>query len=195
MHSPRKKKVKPLSRAAIRKHLKPYAAEIGQASLAWNYLHENLRVLFWFVLGQSGVPIAIWEKLSNDRLQRDILNTAVKAGAFEKKDKRLTDDVLWLLKKTGKLADRRNNAVHAPLTTLTGTISGITTVEPIHWFGNKRAKGLVGKDIVWEIEWCAEWAHSLSVFASALFLCMNPSDRPWPERPSPPSHPPHSNPG
>jgi hypothetical protein len=181
---------KPLSRSAVREHLKPYAVEIGQASLAWNHLHENLRILFWFAIGPGPVPFAIWEKLSNDRAQRDMLLTAVNAGAL--KNEKMTNEVLWLLKQVDQLSQRRNSAIHAPLTTLTDTTTGITKVEPESWFGNRRAKSLVGKDIIQEIRWCAEWADDLNDFAAKLIPCMGASRQALPDRPSPPPPPNHS---
>jgi hypothetical protein len=174
---------RPLSRLGVRQHLQPYATEIGHVTLAWNRLHENLALLFWYALGPGSVPFAIWDRLSSDRTQRDILETAVKAGAFAQSSPRMTEEVLWLLKQVGKLADRRNVAIHAPLTTLTDVDTGSTRVEPQTWFGNRRAKGLAGKDIIQELLLCAERADALSYFAAELIQCMSPSHSAWPERP------------
>jgi hypothetical protein len=178
-----------MSRSDVRRHLTPYASEIGHATLAWNHLHENLSLLFWHAIGPGAVPAAIWNKLSNDRVQRDMLKTAVEAGAFLRKRPGLSDDVLWLLKETDKLAEQRNVAVHAPLTALTDAKTGQTTVEPQDFFGNKRAKQLRGKDIVLELEWCSECADLLNDFAADLILTINDKSGSWPERPSLPSPP------
>jgi hypothetical protein len=181
-----------LPRSEVRRHLKPYADEIGQVTLAWNGLHENLCILFWYAIGPGPVPLAIWNRLSSDRTQRDILKTAVEAGAFSRGRRGLTEDILWLLSQTDTLAERRNVAIHAPLTTLTNAATGKTVVEPADFLGNKRAKNLKGKDIVRELEWCAERAASLSYFAADVISTMNGSPESWPERPSPPPSPSHS---
>jgi hypothetical protein len=182
-------KIKLLSRAEVRQHLQPYAEEIGQVTLAWSHLQENLCLLFWLAIGQGPVPYAIWDRLSNDRTQRDILKTAVEAGAFVRIGARLTDDVLWLLKETERLAEHRNVAIHAPLITLTDVATGITRVEAETFFGNRRAKSLKGKDIMRELAWCAECADALSRFAANLVQEMNASPLSWPERPSLPARP------
>jgi hypothetical protein len=180
-----------LPRSEVRRHLKPYAEEIGQVTLAWNSLHENLCILFWYAIGPGPVPQAIWNRLSNDRTQRDILKTAVEAGAFRRNRHGFADDVLWVLRQTDTLAEHRNVAIHVPLTTLTDVATGKTRVEPSDFFGNKRAKHLKGKDIISELEWCAECAASLSYFAADIISTMNGKPETWPERPSlplPPSY-------
>jgi|HubBroStandDraft_3_1064219.scaffolds.fasta_scaffold29221_3 hypothetical protein len=180
-----------LPRSEVRRHLKPYADEIGQVTLAWNSLHENLCILFSYAIGPGRVPFAIWNRLSSDRTQRDILKTAVEAGAFGTSRHGLNEDVLWLLSQTDALAEHRNVAIHAPLTTLTDVATGKTVVEPADFLGNKRAKSLKGIDIIRELEWCAECAASLSYFAADVISTVNGSPESWPERPSltlPPSH-------
>lgn len=190
MRAPRKKTIRLLSRRTVRRHFKPYATEIGQITLAWNGLHQNLCVFFWFAIGPGagGVASAIWNKLSNDRLQRDILRIAVEAGGIENRDRRLTADVLWLLDETEKLAETRNIAVHAPLTILTDLETGIARVEPAAFWGNKRAKSLKGKNIAQEFLWCAECTDILLRFAADL-LRASPGAPSWPERPSLPLPP------
>jgi hypothetical protein len=185
------KKVKPLSPSAVRRHLKPYAIEIGQITLVWNRLHENLALLFWYAIGpeKGGVSFAIWNRLSSDRTQRDILKVVIDAGAFlsHSNGRRIADELLWLLKQIEDLAERRNIAVHAPLTTLTDTTTGITTVAAQDFFGNRRAKSLAKKDILSELVRYGERAEMLSRFAVALIQCMNPSHQPWPKRPTAPA--------
>lgn len=173
-----------LPRSEVRRYLKPYADEIGQLTLAWNNLHENLSILFWYAIGPGPVPHAIWNRLSNDRTQRDMLKTAVEAGAFIRCRPGFADDALWLLQKTDMLADHRNVAIHVPLTTLTSITTRKTVVEPADFFGNKRAKRLKGTDIMQELEWCTECAASLSYFAADIISTMNGAPASWPGRPS-----------
>jgi hypothetical protein len=116
------------------------------------------------------------------------LKTAVEGGAFERSRRGFDGDVLWLLNQTEQLAEHRNVAIHAPLSTLTDLATGKTTVQPSDFFGNKRAKRLKGKDIVRELEWCSECADLLSHFAANLIQTMNGKPGSWPERPSLPNH-------
>src|SRR6202035_1074742 len=184
--------VKPLTRAEVRDYLKPYAQEIGHVTLAWNSLHENLALLFWFAMGHGPMPHVIWNKLSLDRLQRDILKTITEAGAFSSLRNGFGDDVLWLIKATDGIADARNIAVHAPLTTLTDLASGLTTVAPQDFFRNKRARRLKGRDIIRDLEWCAECIDMLNLFAADRVKTMGGAPDPWPGRPSLPPQPSHS---
>jgi len=168
----------------VRRHFKPYASEIGQLSLAWNSLHENLAHLFWFAIGpeRGRLSFAIWNKLSNDRLQRDILKTVIEARAFH--SEHLTKEILWLLKQVDSLSEQRNVGIHAPLTTLTDLETGITRVAPLDFFGNKRAKSLKEKEILKELTQACEMADTLSRFAVELIPCISGRRHPsWPERP------------
>jgi hypothetical protein len=181
------KKIEPLSPDEVRRHLEPFATEIGQATLTWNRLQENLAILFWYAIGPGPVPYAIWSRLSNDRTQRDILRVAIEAAAFadHPHGRRLTEEILWLLSAVDSLADRRNVAVHAPLTTLTSLETGITKVAPQDFFGNRRAKGLRGKDIIAELRYAHDRAEQLSRFAASLISgCVAARQPSWPERPS-----------
>jgi hypothetical protein len=127
--------------------------------------------------------------LSNDRTQRDILKVAVEANAFycHRSGKQITDDLLWLLKETEIVAEHRNIAIHRPLITLTDTKSGITTIAPQDFVGNRRAKSMRGKDILNELIWCRECAELLSSFAADWIRCMAALQPPWPERPELPN--------
>jgi hypothetical protein len=183
------KLIKPLSKADSRRYLEPYATKIGFVTLAWNHLHEGLAILFWYALGPGPTPWAIWHRQSSDRTQRDMLRAAVEAGAFLSgpNGQRLTNDILWILRKIDGLSDHRNNAIHAPLTTLTNTETGETVVTPEDFFGNKRAKNFANKQILKELDLYAEAADALSEFAFDLVQFMRPSKDPWPARPTLPA--------
>lgn len=180
----------PLSKDDVRQHLKPYAIEIGELSLAWNSLHDHLGQIFWAAIGSKNgtVALAIWNKVSNDRMQRELLKSVVDVGGILRgpDGRRGTDDVLWLIKKTGDLAELRNSAVHAPLTTLTDMATGITRVAPQDFFGNPRAKRLAGKpELLAELIWYRESVETLLDFSVDLASCIAfPAAKwPWPDRP------------
>jgi hypothetical protein len=170
----------------VRQHLDPYATEIGHIAIAWNNLHENLALLFWHAIGPSkgAVPFAIWNVLSNDRTQRDVLKVAVEAFAFKDRpdSSRISADVLWLLNQSEKLADQRNNAVHGPITTLTNVATGETVVEPQTFFGNRRAKKLDKVDLISQLKWYRESIEVLARYAADL-VREQPTSTTWPVRP------------
>jgi len=168
----------------VRKHLDPYATEIGHIAIAWNRLHENLALLFWHAIGPGAAPFAIWNTLGSDRTQREVLRAAVQANAFSGRSdrKRISEDALWLLKQADKLADQRNDAVHGPITTLTDTLTGETTVAPQTFFGNRRAKKLEKKDLISEFIWYRKSIETLSSYAADL-IRERPSSTTWPAKP------------
>jgi hypothetical protein len=93
---------------------KPYVIALGELVIAWNSLQENLADLFWVITGVSNgaIPLAIWHSTNNDRAQRQMLRAAVEA-AFAK-EKKIKDDILWLVDRANALADQRNDAIHSP---------------------------------------------------------------------------------
>src|ERR1044072_8621449 len=192
MRDPMKKErpTRPLSPPAVRKHLQPYGIEIGELSLAWNRQHDHLGQIFWAALGsdKGAVAFAIWNRLANDRTQRDILKVAIEAGAIRRVSEgpRATDDTLWLIKETNALAELRNNAIHAPMTTMTNVATGTTRVEAWDFFGNPRAKKLAAKpELLGELAWYRQCAECLEEFLVSLSSCIAfpGANWPWPERP------------
>jgi hypothetical protein len=185
---------RPLSPAAVKQHLQPYAIEIGELSLAWNRLHDHFGQIFWAALGpdKGSVAFAIWNRLANDRTQRDILKVAVEAGGILQGSdgRRGTDDTLWLIKEANTLAELRNNAIHAPMTTLTNVATGITRVAPQDFYGNPRAKRLAAKpELLGELAWYRACAECLDEFSVSLSTCIAfpAANWPWPDRPKLPA--------
>jgi hypothetical protein len=168
---------------------KPYELELGRLTLAWNSLHEQLGQMFRAVFDtpNGAIPFAIWHKLASDRMQREILQAAVEAGAFSNLP-HASADALWLLKRCKSLSEDRNNALHAPLQSLTGL--GGSRIEPATFFGNVRAKNLAARpDLLSEFIWYRETAEALADFAFSMQTCLNfPAlGWPWPDRPKLPS--------
>lgn len=154
--------------------LRPYAVEVGRLVYSWNHLQHVLGNLFWMVSGvENGmIPFAIWNAVPSDRTQRDMLRAATKAQFTKNtpEEKRVREDILWVVTKVGDLAGHRNNAVHAPFSFLIGA-DGVARLEPMGMAGNKRALNLVGKDVVREFRLYREYFDSLAAFASTVDYC------------------------
>jgi hypothetical protein len=97
---------------AFRRH----AERVGKAALAWNELHENLYMIFWFAIGLNGHPAeeqiahSLWHTIQSDKTQRDML--ADSARIKLSKNKSAIDRLSWILKQTNKLSTYRNMAIH-----------------------------------------------------------------------------------
>jgi hypothetical protein len=77
-----------------------YVAAVGKVAHAWNYLHEQLGVLFVAVTGmERNVALSIWYSVRSDRAQREMLKAAVYATNSERSTKlpKALDDLKWLL--------------------------------------------------------------------------------------------------
>lgn len=94
------------------------ALALGQVALAWNDLHLSLSGLFGTVvhIGNGVMSGAIWNSLHSDKAQRDMLQAAITTNAlgYELKNK-TREEILWVLNRSQKLANDRNNALHVPL--------------------------------------------------------------------------------
>jgi hypothetical protein len=174
--------------AAIKEKMEPYVAALGRVAHSWNRLQEDLGQLFATVTGlMDGCGLAIWHSTPNDRAQRDMLRAAIEFSTHPRLTTVLPkakDDIKWLLKKANAVADKRNTAIHAPMTV---TIDKSEIVLfPIVFHGNPRAKKLVGKDILAEFEWYEKSADTLILFARNVRAAIENDDAPWPNRPQMP---------
>lgn len=170
------------------KHFPPIALELGRLIFAWNELHEELGHIYEAVLKprNSGAALASWRAIESDRIQRTMLKYAVEAVKWPKTDKRPStpEDILWLLEKTNRLAEHRNNAIHSPFAVL--TTDGETGIVPLDFFGNPRAMKLAAKDadLASEVNFYFRRARALSHFAIPLSSALREPLIAWPDRPS-----------
>lgn len=167
----------------------PYYAAVGRTAHAWNHLQDELANLFADLTELDSLGLALWHALKSDRTQRDVLEAAAKAKGEDEEwlsgFPKAKDDILWLLARANELADKRNDAIHAPCTI--GIASGQIEIVPSSFFGNPRARKLQGKQILNEFAWYEERADVLRNFAVALGSCLRRHDtRTWPERPRTP---------
>ena len=133
-----------------------------------------------------------WYAIRSDTRQREKLRCAIAettSGTW-KKSPRAPDDLKWLLDRADKLANDRNNAIHAPCSLYLrgdGSSEVMAAVRSAN-AGNRRAKNLEGKDLLTEFYWCAAYAVRLGQFAGMLAPAMaSPGHHEWPERPKIPS--------
>ncbi|MDO9217173.1 MAG: hypothetical protein Q7U14_07860, partial [Lacisediminimonas sp.] len=100
---------------------RPYVAAIGQASLAWNELHEHLGRLFCYLVPapSRNLPLALWQSQRVDRSKRELMKAALAAippgDNIHVQRPLLRDDLEWLLGRVEAMEEPRNNTVHAPL--------------------------------------------------------------------------------
>jgi hypothetical protein len=176
--------------AAMDAALDPYFMALGKTAHAWNHLQEELGQLFCFLTNTDAVGLTIWHALKSDRSQRDLIEAALRSLAegedWVKEFPRAQADISWLLLETNKLADRRNDAIHAPCTV--SNAHGDFEMIPLSFHGNPRARKLRGKQIVNEFQWYGETANVLKSFARHLCVGLNRSPYiSWPDRPRMPT--------
>ena len=162
---------------------RPYMEEIGRLACAWNGLQESLADLFWAILENPNgvVPFAIWHSISSDRSQREMLKAANAKFQWPDRIKHAKKDIEWLLNETGKLADRRNDGLHAPYALITG-LAGTEFRPPDHSL-NPRATKLIGKDILKELKWYAATATTLHSYSRGIrFALVFPQQHAWPQK-------------
>jgi hypothetical protein len=189
---------------AVMAKMEPYVMALGKVAHAWNYLQEALGQLFCAVTGleNDSTGQAIWHSTSNDRTQREMLRAAIEAVTHERLTTSLPkakDDIKWLLNQADKVAEQRNNAIHAPMAISVGGKE--IELVPAAYYGNPRAHKLVGKDILTEFEWYEHCADTLTRFAYGVRGAITANDVTWPNRPQMPvlqqkkGTPPHHNSG
>lgn len=100
---------------AFRRH----ASRVGMAVLAWNDLHANLYIIFWYLIGLSNpenlsssrqAAYGIWHTIQSDKTQRDMIREAASANLVGSKD--LLSRLTWILDQANQLSTYRNLAAH-----------------------------------------------------------------------------------
>ena len=162
---------------------RPYALAIGEATLSWNDLHEELGMLFVTVSGGGDANkfLKKWHAIRNDGEKRDSLIAAAKMSLNSslERDQLVLSEVKWILDCVKKLADDRNTITHAPLTSTPTT----STVFPHAWPGNPRALKLVGLDVLTEYRRLRDTAVLLRDYSGRLGHALTRERPSWPDRP------------
>ena len=166
-----------------------YSLAVGQVAYTSNDLQAELGQLFATVTGMDArMALSVWYSSVSDRVQRDMLKAAIAASSEERWLPRLQtakSDLIWLMKTVNSLADKRNNAIHAP-TTMVTTSSGSELIASISAYinGHPRARNLWGKRLLSEFSWCAERADALKDFTKQATLALSDGLTTWPDRPA-----------
>ena len=152
----------------------PYIKAAGEVVNAWNKMQEQLNLVFVEVTGMSkDMATSIWHSVRSDSLQRDMLLAAVDAILQDEDPKkrdtrmeRILADLTDLVKHANKLAEDRNNAIHAPVSLAID--NGRLVPHPVHFHGNRLAKRLIGKNIILEFNRCHDEAKALREYADKI---------------------------
>jgi hypothetical protein len=163
-----------------------YAVAVGRVSAVWNHLHFTLGGLFAMIIGgDTELILAAWGSIENDRTKREMLRAAIDAASPERwKTPKAPADLHWVLKRAQKLADVRNDAMHALVSLHLGAETVEVTVSP-HARG-EREKKLVdraakGRKLLDEFAKCERDADALSGFVfSATGALFMPERLEWP---------------
>jgi hypothetical protein len=187
----------------------PYALALGELTLAWNDLQEELCRIFSIVMSDAPVegtfvdwtPVHAWAAVRSDRSQRAMLQAVAEnpPRAWAQFANWQTE-VVWLIQRSNELEDSRNNAVHAPLFDASqGLLSQIIRqfniessysgeIIPSTFQRNFRALNLSQKtDLLGQFHYCRDAALILADHAGAIAAWLINRQRPWPERPSLPN--------
>jgi hypothetical protein len=170
--------------------LNAYCLAVGQASYAWNDLHERLAGLYVLLTAHTGstphdpgngpagdraelrrLAFSKWYAVRSDWQQRRMLRDRIEAGLGldRRSPSPIESDILWLLDAVDALANDRNDAIHAPVSLCIDTREGGSAeVGPAYWNGNPRAKRLVGRKLLDEFDRCRATAILLSDFTAFI---------------------------
>jgi len=170
------------------KAFRPYALALGEIALAWNDLHVSLSFVFCSILGVGNFNIgpfqAIWQKITNDRMQRNVLVAVAKEAEFALSSREQFEDIKWLCDQATNLEDFRNDALHSPLWGI-----GPKNIAPVTGLGHPRATKLYGKDLLAEFRLCRESITTLRNYAMQIDECLQTRHGGWPKRPKMPRRP------
>jgi len=163
----------------------PITTALGELTLAWNDLHENLGHVFWSVSGiKNGlIALTMWYSIPSDRAQKEMLKSfmGLRAIGLEIHDD-IRTEVMWLLKEAVKLEEKRNDALHSPMVSQSDG-----SVIPFHGLGHKRAQKLKDKDLIREFRWFYDTVTVLRDYAHEIQCSLVSDSAPWPDRPQLPN--------
>lgn len=195
-HLAKRKSGMPALQRFTEPEFQPYVAAIGQASLAWNDLHEMLAALFELVIlgGWKNVANSVWHSSNQDRASRAMLKSVLHTigirwpRGFPKAE----DDIKWLLDRVESLEDQRNDIVHSPLwlmraPSLAKSLGIRSRVLPSVFSGHRRAAKLAEKDLLTEFRWVRDTALCLRDYAGDIMATLEGQLSTWPERPKLPN--------
>jgi hypothetical protein len=161
-----------------------YATAIGQAAIAWNAFHEALHTMFWDLIGGenfTGIPLysATWYAIRHDRSQREMVKAVAKrAHEIGDMPDAEYERIEWLMKEADKVAEARDDAVHAPLFSSGRGPGTAPIVSPGSTHGHPRAMNLENRELLADFRWCRDAATTLTVFCLELQMAMGEGSAP-----------------
>lgn len=169
---------------AIATTWQPYVTALGKVAHSWNFLQESLAQLFAEIMGSGSLALAVWYSSNDDRTQRRMLRAATERLPEDRwaTFPNAKADILWLLGEADIIGIKRNDAIHGPCSVAMGD-KGIEIV-PAYFWGNPRARSLMGKDILKEFRWYELCADTLSTYVRDITTAISwEQPRAWPDRP------------
>jgi hypothetical protein len=175
-----------------------HALAIGKIALAWNAFQETLAELYANLFEESDYPLAVasWQSLVSDVAQQEMLRSAAHAryGASSRE----YSEINWILEKARQhLSNQRNFGIHTPFMVL-HRMDKTIHVLPYDMTGNRRAIGLLEKDVLKEFYDYESDIRKMTSFAMGVIYNVSPfrigPPQPWPERPQLQSPAPSLNP-
>jgi hypothetical protein len=100
------------------RQFKPLAQEIGWIAFEWNRLQEALAELFADAISDhQPIALKIWHSVRSDLTQREMLKAAAehRSATVDAKLRPLWAAVVWLTNQASTLSQKRNDALHVPL--------------------------------------------------------------------------------
>lgn len=162
-----------------------YCLAVGQVTVLWTKIHEDLAQMFANRLhanpDQAGIA---WYSHKSDsgqrKLFREVLERVPLNGAQHFSTAK--DDVLWLMGNLDRLAGVRNHAIHSAVMIIAGENG--PEFAPVWWSRDPKLRKLSGRDLVAMLATCRSDLDKLCDFNrsmhSALFA---PDKNTWPQRP------------
>lgn len=183
---------RPASLEEIEEAFDLYTAAVGRVAAAWNRLHDRMENLFCKIMNaDSELLSAVWHSTYSDRSQRQMLEAAIKASKplplWGHLPDTANEDLLWLMKRSHSLSDKRDEAVHAPCWYFEETAGGIDVIVSAY-SKHRRARALEGKDLLIEFDWLERYIRELILFTDSAAITIpyaraaqhGPS---WPQKP------------
>ncbi len=162
-----------------------HALAIGKIVMAWNEFHECLGEMYAEICGRDNwqASLAEWHSLRSDYQQRLKLAEASKAHLTG----HALEETIWVIDSTNQMVSgQRNIGVHMPLMSYTD-IDGMHQMLPLAMFGNRRAIGMMGKNLLAEYEHFRSQIARLSFYAGNIRYNISPirqGAEKWEERPT-----------
>jgi hypothetical protein len=170
----------------VKAEFEAYTCAVGKVAHAWNYLHEKLGALFAHLVDapDRNVIAAVWYSAYSDRAQRQMLEASIVALAeyrWQSVPDHAKADLIWLLRRVDELGNKRDDAIHAPA--ILQTDFEKTEMATSFLSGHRRAKNLVGKQLLVEFDWIERYTEELSRFIQQATNALAYAGSPWPSKP------------